>query len=415
MTSLGLNRLRRDTPGTATVNHLNNAGAGLMPQPVLDAITDHLQLESRIGGYEASAKQAPAIAATYQVLAQLLGAQPRNIAIVENATVGFWQAFASFDLEPGDRIVTTFNDYASHQITYIALKERRGIEVVRVRESASGGADLEDFRLQVRHPRVRLATICWSPTNSGLIQDVAALVALCREAGVPSFVDGCQAVGQLPVNCIELGCHFLAGTGRKWVRGPRGLGFLYVSDHALEEGRYPLNLDGRGATWDEADRFVLPATAQRFENWEFPHALVLGLGAAARYALEVGVEAGSRRALELAALARTRLAAIPGVTILDRGARLGAIVSAGIAGWDANVMVEKLKERAINTSAATRAWALLDMDAKGFETALRVSPHYYNTEGEIGVLGDAIQEIVGGPLSPNPLSPFPHLTPVPSP
>jgi selenocysteine lyase/cysteine desulfurase len=385
---------RRDTPGTATVNHLNNAGAGLMPLPVLDAITNHLQLESRMGGYEAAAKQAPEIAAAYQALAQLLGAQPRNIAVVENATVGFWQAFASFDLQPGDLIVTTFNDYASHQITYIALKERRGIDVVRVRESPSGGANLDDFRIQVRHPRVRLATICWSPTNSGLIQDVPALVALCREAGVPSFVDGCQAVGQFPVNCVELGCHFLAGTARKWLRGPRGLGFLYVSDHALEEGRYPLNLDGRGATWDEVDRFVLPATAQRFENWEFPHALVLGMGAAVRYALEVGIADGSRRALELAALARTRLATVPGVTVLDRGASLGAIVSAGIAGWDANVMVEKLKQRAINTSAVTRAWALLDMDAKGFETALRLSPHYYNTEGEVAGAVEAIGALV---------------------
>jgi len=391
MASIDLDRLRRDTPGTTTVNHLNNAGAGLMTSAVLDAITAHLQLESRIGGYEAAAKQADAIAATYQDLAQLLGAQPRNIAIVENATVGFWQALGAFDLAPGDRIVTTFNDYASNQITYIALKERRGIEVVRVRESASGGADLDDFRLQVRHPRVRLATICWSPTNSGLIQDVPALVALCREAAVPSFVDGCQAVGQLPVDCAELGCHFLAGTTRKFLRGPRGLGFLYVSDQALEEGRYPLNLDGRGATWDEADRFVLPATAQRFENWEFPHALVLGAGAAVRYALEVGIAEGSKRAFELAALARTSMAAIPGVTILDRGTRLGAIVSAGIKGWDANVMVEKLKQQAINTSAATRAWALLDMDAKGFETALRVSPHYYNTEGEV----EAIVEVLG--------------------
>ncbi|MEP7326685.1 MAG: aminotransferase class V-fold PLP-dependent enzyme [Gemmatimonadota bacterium] len=295
MISTDIPRWRHDTPGAATVNHLNNAGAGLMPSPVLDAITAQLELESRIGGYEAEAKKADASAATYQALAQVLGARTKN---------------------------------ASHQITYLALKERRGIDVIRVRESPLGGADLEDFRLQVRHPRVRLATICWSPTNSGLIQDVPAPVSLCREAGVPGFVDGCQAVGQVPVNCAELGCDFLGGTSRKFLRGPRGLGFLYVSERALEEGRYPLNLDGRGATWDEVDRFVLPPTAQRFENWEFPYALVEGLGATARYALEVGIEVGSRRALELAALARVRLASLPGVSILDRGATLGAIVSA---------------------------------------------------------------------------------------
>ena len=389
-----LPRWRRDTPGTATVNHLNNAGAALMPGVVLDRTLEHLRLESQLGGYEAAEMKAAALQEVYARLARVLGVEPRNIAVVENATVGFWQALAAFDLEPGDRIVTTFNDYASQRITYLSLKERRGVETVSVRESPSGGADLEDFRVQLAHPRTRLATICWSPTNSGLIQDAEALVALCQGAGVPAIVDGCQAVGQYPVNCASLGCHFLSGTGRKFLRGPRGLGFLYVSDQALKEGRYPVNLDGRGATWQEAERFVLQPSAQRFENWEFPFALVLGLGEAAAYAMDVGIAEGSKRAWGLAALVRNRLADLPGVTLLDRGTTLGAIVSAGIAGWDANVVVEQLIRRGINTSAAVRAWALLDMDAKHFETALRVSPHYYNTEEEVEALVCALGEIL---------------------
>jgi selenocysteine lyase/cysteine desulfurase len=385
--------LRQDTPGTATVTHLNNAGAGLMPRPVLDAVLDHLRLEAEIGGYEAAALKAVEVERVYHNLARLLGAEPRNVAIVENATVAFWQALAAFDLEPGDRIVTTLNDYASHQLTYLALEQRRGVDTVRVHEQPQGGADPEDFRVQLRHPRARLATICWSPTSSGLIQDVESLVRLCREAGVPSLVDACQAVGQLPVNCAELRCDFLTGTGRKFLRGPRGIGFLYVSDRMLEEGRYPLTVDGRGATWQEAERFTLPPTAQRFENWEFPHALVLGLGRAAAYAMEVGIAEGSERALRLAMQVRERLSALPGVTVLDRGARLGAIVSAGIDGWDANVLVERLKERRINTSAATRAWALLDFDRKGVETALRISPNYYNTEEEVERVVEAVRDV----------------------
>ena len=395
MPSINLDRWRRDTPGTATVNHLNNAGAGLMPGVVLDRVLDHLRLESQVGGYEAAALKGVALEQVYVNLARLLGGEPRNIALVENATVAFWQALAAFDLEPGDRIVTTLNEYASHWISFLALKERRGVAVVSVRESVSGGADLEDWRTQLAHPRTRLATVCWSPTNSGLIQDAAALVAMARGAGVPVLVDGCQAVGQFPVDCSELDCDFLTGTGRKFLRGPRGLGFLYVSDRVLEEGRFPINLDGRGATWQEADRFILASSAQRFENWEFPFALVLGLGEAAAYALDVRVDEGSRRAFKLATLARERLSALPGVTLLDRGATLGAIVSAGIAGWDANVVVDELKRRGINTSAATRPWALLDMDVKKVETALRVSPHYYNTEEEVDALVETLGEIVG--------------------
>jgi selenocysteine lyase/cysteine desulfurase len=88
------------------------------------------------------------------------------------------------------------------------------------------------------------------------------------------------------------------------------------------------------------------------------------------------------------------LGALKGVTVLDRGPRLGAIVSASIAGWDANVLVEQLRLRGINSSAAVRAWALLDMDAKGAETALRISPHYYNSEQEIDALFDALDDIL---------------------
>jgi selenocysteine lyase/cysteine desulfurase len=385
---------RQDTPGTATVTHLNNAGAGLMPEPVLAAIQLHLELESAAGGYEAAAIKAKEVEQVYGSLARLISASPRNIAVVENATVAFWQALAAFDLAPGDRIVTTLNDYASHQITYLALKQRRGIDVAWAKELPEGGADPDDFRKLLRHPRSRLATICWIPTSSGLIQDVKTLVALANEAGVPSIVDACQAVGQVPIDCSDLNCDFLGGTGRKFLRGPRGIGFLYVSDRVLEAGRYPINIDGRGATWTDVERFTLPPTAQRFENWEFPYALVLGLGRAAEYAMAVGVEEGSNRALALGAIVRERLSSIPGLTILDRGAAKGAIATAGIAGWDANRMVDELRKRKINTSAATRSWALLDFDRKQVETALRVSPHYYNTEGEIEALVEAVTDLI---------------------
>ncbi|MEO8201358.1 MAG: aminotransferase class V-fold PLP-dependent enzyme [Gemmatimonadota bacterium] len=390
-----LDQWRRDTPGTGSVNHLNNAGAGLMPRVVLDRVIEHLQLESQIGGYEASARQAAAIEIVYARLGSFLGARPQNIAIVENATVAFWQAMAAFDFEAGDRIVTTRNEYASNRITFLAMQKRHRVEVVSARETDWGGPDLEDFQNHLRHPRTRLATICWSPTNSGIIQDAPAMIDLCRKANVPSVVDACQAVGQFPVDCGRLDCDFLTGTSRKFLRGPRGLGFLYISDRMLDAGKYPTNLDGRGATWAEADRFIMQPTARRFENWEFPYALVLGLGEAVAYATDVGMVETSSRAFALAAQVRHELGLIPGVTIMDRGKHLGAICSAAIRGWDANALVEELKRRKINTSPATRSWALLDMDAKQVETALRVSPHYYNTEVEVAELAGAVNEIVG--------------------
>jgi selenocysteine lyase/cysteine desulfurase len=384
---------RNDTPAARRIVHLNNAGASLMPRVVVDTVVEHLRLEEQIGGYEATDRRQSAIAEVYETMASFLGCRARNIALVENSTVAFSQALAAFDFAPGDRIVTTRNDYISNQIAFLALARRRGIEVVRAADLAEGGADPQDFARQLARPNVRVATVSWMPTNSGLIQDVPAIAAACTAAGVPLIVDACQVVGQMPVDANALGCHFLCGTSRKFLRGPRGIGFLFVSDAALDRGMYPLALDMQGARWSGADRFELVDSAQRFENWEFAHAIVLGLGAAARYALGIGLETIASRCQKLAAYARTRLAALDGATILDRGRRRGAIVTLHLRGHDPRDIVPILRQRGINTTATLREWAILDMEEKGVDAALRVSPHYYNTTEEIDRLAEELREM----------------------
>ena len=384
---------REDTPGCAKRVHLNNAGAGLMPRSVLDTITTHLQRESVLGGYESSDEAAPAVNTCYQNLALLLGAHPRNIAVVENSTVAFFQALAAFDFRPGDIIVTTRNDYISNQLAYISLARRQGVEIRRAADLPAGGVDPQSVRELLRDPRVRLLAVTWVPTNSGLMQPVEVLGELAESAGVPYLIDACQAVGEIPVDVARLGCDFLSATGRKFLRGPRGIGFLYVSDRALRRGDHPLYIDMRGADWCAADAFDLSSDARRFENWEFAYALLLGLGEAARYAMSVGVDRGGRRARELAKTLRSKLAALPGSRVLDRGTELAAIVTAEIAGWDAPALVTALRERGINTSASLRAYAVIDMAEKNAISALRISPHYYNTEAELDLLIDAIKSL----------------------
>jgi selenocysteine lyase/cysteine desulfurase len=215
------------------------------------------------------------------------------------------------------------------------------------------------------------------------MQPVGALGEVAEAAGVPYLVDGCQAVGQIPIDVIKLRCDFLSGTARKFLRGPRGIGFLYVSQRALRRGDSPLFIDMRGADWVSADSFAPALDARRFENWEFAYSLVLGLGEAARYAVELGVERGGHRAKELAASLRTKLSGISGIRVLDRGDELAAIVTAEVAGWDATELSKVLRTRGINSSASLRAYAVIDMDEKGAASALRLSPHYYNTEEEV--------------------------------
>ena len=384
---------RDDTPGCSKRVHLNNASAGLMTRFVLDAITSHLQRESALGGYESSDEAEASVIAAYSNVAQLLGANPRNVAVVENSTVAFFQALSAFDFRPGDVIVTTRNDYISNQLAYLSLARRQGIEVRRAADLPEGGVDPQSVRELLRDPRVRLLAVTWVPTNSGLMQPVETLGEVADSAGVPYLIDACQAVGEIPIDVARLRCDFLSATGRKFLRGPRGIGFLYVSDRALQRGDHPLYIDMRGADWITADTFELTPDARRFENWEFAYALVLGLGEAARYALSVDVGGGGRRARELAATLRTKLAAIPGYRVLDRGKDLAAIVTAAVSGWDAPALVTALRQRGINTSASLGAYAVIDMAEKNAKSALRVSPHYYNTEAELGILIDALKSL----------------------
>ena len=391
MTDPRLSQWRADTPGSAERIHLNNAGASLPPAVVRDAVMAHLARESEIGGYEAADEAAERIQGAYDAVATLIGARPRNVAVVENATVAVAQALLAFDFHPGDVIVTSRADYVSSQLMYLSLSRRLGVVVRRAVDLPEGGVDPESVRALVTGGHCRLVTLSWIPTNSGLVQAAAAIGAVCRAAGVPFLIDACQAVGQVPVDVEALGCDYLAGTARKFLRGPRGVGFLYVSDAALARGDHPLLVDMRGAAWTSADAFQLFDGARRFENWEFSHALVLGLGAAARYATEVG-PAGMQRARTLAAQLRERLGQIPGVLPMDRGAERGAIVTVTTPGREPADLKQRLRARRINTSVSDRDDAVIDMDEKRVTSVLRFSPHYYNTEEELETAALALEE-----------------------
>ena len=389
-----LDRWRTDTPGCSRVVHLNNAGAALVPRPVQSAILDHLALEQELGGYEAADARIAEVQHAYAAMGRLLGTAARNIALVQNSTVAFAQAISAFELNRGDVVLTSRSDYASNQIMYLSLARRRGVEIVRAPDAAEGGIDPDAVRRLIQQRRPSLVALTWIPTNSGLVQPVEAVGQICQTAGVPYLVDACQAVGQLPVDVGTLQCDYLSGTARKFLRGPRGLGFLYVSDRVLEAGAHPLLVDMHGADWTDADAFVLNPDARRFETWEFAFALVLGLGAAAEYALQAGVETTGRRARRLAEYARSKLADVPGVRVLDRGPKLCAIATIAIDGRDTRDIKLALRGRGINTSSPHREDAVIDMDEKQTASALRISPHYYNTQEEIDTAVDAIREMI---------------------
>lgn len=386
--------LRRDTPGIQHRIHLNSAGSSLMPTPVVEVVKEHFLLEARIGGYEAHDQALPEIEQAYDAVAALVGTSADRIAMTEHATQSFVAAISAIRFDRGDVIVTTRHDYVSNQIQYLSLVDRFGVEVVRVPDAPEGGVDLHAMEEAIHRRRPKLVAVTHVPTNSGLVQDVYAIGTMCRGRNVLYLVDGCQSVGQMPVDVEAMGCDFFSATSRKYLRGPRGAGFLYVSDRVLESGLEPLFPDLRGADWIDADFYQPAPDARRFETWEFAWALVLGTGAAARYAASVGVEPIRDRCCALATSLREQLPGIPGARVLDRGPELGATVTASFERHRPSDLVAGLRERGINTSSQTRLDAVIDYDDKGVDGALRMSPHYFNTEADLDALLHGLREIV---------------------
>jgi selenocysteine lyase/cysteine desulfurase len=394
VTSLDVDRLRAETPGTRNVNHLNNAGASLMADPVLQAVSEHLDLEARIGGYEAEAARHSEIETVYDSIGELIGADPQNVAITDNATGAFIQALSAIPFAEGDVIVTTRNDYVSNQIMFLSLASRFGVEILRAPDQPKGGVDVRALEKLLHRKRPKLVAVTQVPTSSGLVQPVADVGALCRQREILYLVDACQSLGQMPVDVGDIGCDFLTATSRKFLRGPRGAGFLYVSDHALELGLEPLFPDLRGADWIEENLYQPAPGARRFENFEAPVAMVLGMGRAARYATDLGLEAIRDRAWALAESARERLAEVSGLSVQDRGEELCAIVTIATEDHNPLDLLRALRKEGIHTSRTSRDMAIFDFEDKGVEQVLRISPHYYNTEEEIGACVDALSRLV---------------------
>jgi len=386
--TIDVERARRETPGCDHVTHLNNAGSALPPQPVLDAVVGHLELEALTGGYEAHEQNEAAIERFYGAAAELLGAHPEEIAFSSSATRAWDMAFYAFPFESGDRILTAVAEYISNYIAYLQIAERTGVEVVAVPNDEHGQVSVDALR-ELVDERVKLIAITHVPTNGGLVNPAAEIGAVAREAGIPYLLDACQSVGQLPVDVAEIGCDVLSVTGRKYLRGPRGTGLLYVSSTLLERLEPPF-LDMRAADWVEPDRYELRPDALRFEEWEQSYATKIGLATAIDYALGWGVDAIWERVVALGDNLRARLGEVEGVTVRDLGAVRCGIVTFTLDGVEASELKDRLARERINVTVSPPSSTLLDSTARSLPELVRASVHYYNTDEEIDRLVDHV-------------------------
>ncbi|MDP3507212.1 MAG: aminotransferase class V-fold PLP-dependent enzyme [Candidatus Melainabacteria bacterium] len=378
---LNIELARQDTPGALERLHFNNAGAALMPEPVLTSVITHLKLEAKIGGYEAANQENGRIEGVYESIAKLLNCHRNEIAIVENATRAWDMAFYSLPLKAGDRILTACNEYASNYIAFLQMAKLRGIKIDVVENDQYGQIDLAALKAKI-DDNVKLIALTHVPTNGGLINPAAAVGKVAKEHKITYLLDACQSVGQLTIDVDEIGCDLLSATGRKYLRGPRGTGFLYVRKSILEQLEPPF-LDLHAAEWSSRHQYEMRPDARRFENWESNVAAKLGLGEAVEYALALGLNNIEERVSNLAEQLRTALSKIDGVTVQDLGERKCGIVTFTVDGLSAIEIKNFLASKSINVAASTQNGTRIDMENRGLADLVRASVHYYNTEEEI--------------------------------
>lgn len=386
-----VSRARTETPGCARVLHFNNAGAGLMPAPVLAAVKDHLDAEALDGGYEAAAAAHDRVERTYAAAAQMLNCAPDEIAVVENATRAWDMAFYSFRFAAGDRILTAEAEYASNYIAYLQTARATGAKVEAIPSDEHGQVSARALA-NMLDDKVKLIAVTHVPTNGGLVNPAAAIGRIARDAGIPFLLDACQSVGQMPVDVEAIGCDILSATGRKYLRGPRGTGILYVRRALIETLEPPL-LDLHAAEWTATDTYKIRDDAKRFETWEGSVAGKIGLGVALDYALDWGLDAIYERITLLAGQLREGLAAIPGVTVRDLGAERCGIVTFTKDGTSPGDVQSALAAQKINIAVSPRNFTRLDMDARNLDALARASVHYYNTEDEVSRFCEAVAAI----------------------
>ncbi|GGS38022.1 aminotransferase class V-fold PLP-dependent enzyme [Actinokineospora fastidiosa] len=375
--------VRADTPGCLDQVFLDSAGSSLPPRPVLDAVIGHLRREAEIGGYRAG--DDADLDQGYPLFAELLGCEPDEVAFTDGATRSWLTAFAGLDLGPDDRVLVTEVEYGGTAIPLLNAGAR--IEVVP--STPDGEVDVDALRGMLDE-RVKLVSLVHVPTNGGLVNPVREVVAAAHEVGALVFLDACQSVGQVPVSAAETGVDVITGAGRKWLRGPRGTGFLVVRAAARDRLR-PRLPDLHGGEWTDTDQIKLREDARVFELWENSVANRLGLYAAARYLLDLGVDVVAAEVAARAERLRAGLAELPGVTVHDLGKQRCGIVTFSKVGTAADELRDRLRQAGVTVTVSRRSSTRFDMTRRGLESMVRASPHYFVSDEQI----DRAVELVG--------------------
>ncbi len=379
-----IQQLRTETKGTAERIHFNNAGSSLPPDVVVDTVISYLQEEATHGGYETEDKYEKEMEHTYDLIAKLINANRDEVAVMENASIAWGLVFNGIVFTEGDEVITSEMEYLSNLMGFITAQKTHGVKIIVIPTDEQGNLPVQALEDAIS-PRTKLIAITHIPSTAGTIIPVVEIGKIARKHQILYLVDACQSIGQLPVDVKEIDCDMLAVTGRKYLRAPRGTGFLYVRKEVQAKLKLIL-MDGFTAEWVIENDYKIRNDCRRFELTEKNRAVFLGFSKAIEYILNIGVQRTWPRIQQLAASMRKQLEGIEGVTVHDKGDQQCGIVTFSVQGMDSTTVKNKMAEKRINVSVGKAKSTLIYMNRHQLSTVVRASIHYYNTEEEIDTM-----------------------------
>lgn len=392
LTDQEIQQFRAETKGTAQRIHFNNAGASLPPDVVVQSMIDYLDEEATYGGYETEAKYQGQLENVYTLIAQLINANVDEVAIAENASTAWGIAFNGIAFKKDDVIITCEMEYVTNLIGFLNVQKRFGVEVKVIPNDENGNFPLPALEETIT-PQTKLIAVTEIASSSGSVIPIIEIGKIARRHNILYLVDACQSAGHVPIDVKEIGCDMLSVTGRKYLRAPRGTGFLYVRKEVQDQIK-PIFMDNHATDWVSLDDYQLRNDARRYELYEKNRALTLGLGKAIEYALNIGMDRIWDRIKYLSALLRAQLSQIDGVTVHDFGDRQCGIVTFSVESFDARTVKSRLAEDRINITVSNAVSTLIYMDKNHLTSVARASIHYYNTEEEIQILCKSLDAII---------------------
>jgi selenocysteine lyase/cysteine desulfurase len=361
------NELRREFPVTTRWAYFDHAAVAPMTERARRTLVEWAGDVTENGEVHDPAR-VRRIEEVRRLAAQLLNADPLDIAFIKNTSEGIGIVAEGLRWRTGDNVVTAEDEYPANLYPWMNLAER-GVELRRV-PSRDGRILLDDLRA-VMDERTRLVSLSFVEYASGFRNDLLAVGQLCREKGVRFFVDAIQGLGAFPLDVRQTPIDFLAADGHKWLLGPEGAGLFWIRRDLVEQ-LHPVGI-GWNSMIDSRNfghvEFRLKPHAGRWESGSLNVGGILALGSSLELLLGTGIDAVSERVLYLTDYLCERCRQI-GLTVYNsrRPGEASGIVSLVVPG-DTRALVRQCRDAGIVVNQRAGR--------------LRVSPHAYNSTEEL--------------------------------